>query len=111
KLYLRLFVLARTARRVALERAFFQSTGELALPQLRRRQVRLAQAYAVQLQSRGDALRRSARSMAGEDRRRPQADQPLRGSRDRPALRADYAAAGRYRRLQGPLVPHLLLAA
>ena len=44
-------------------------------------------------------------------RRWPHADQPFRGARDRPAVRADHAAAGRPRRLQGALVPHLLLAA
>jgi putative NAD(P)-binding protein len=39
------------------------------------------------------------------------ADLPFRGSRDRPALRADYAATGRRRRLQGSLVSYILLAA
>ena len=50
-------------------------------------------------------------SVAAEDRRRPRADLPVRHPGDRPAVDADAAAAGRHGQLQGPLVPHLLLAA
>ena len=50
-------------------------------------------------------------SVAAEARRWPRTDLPVRRSRGRPALDADAAAAGRHGHLQGPLVPHLLLAA
>ena len=56
-------------------------------------------------------LRRGERSVAAEARRRPRADLPLRGPCDRPAVGADAAASGWHGRLQGTLVPHLLLAA
>ena len=57
------------------------------------------------------ALRRGAASVAAQARRRPRADLPVRHSRDRAAVDADAAAAGRHGSVQGPLVPHLLLAA
>ena len=111
ELHLRLFVLEGAAQRVALEGALFGAAGEPALPQLRRRQVRSAQIHAVQPQGRGGDVRRGQQSVAAQARRRPRADLPLRHSRGRAAVDADAAAAGRHGDVQGPLVPHLLLAA
>ena len=51
------------------------------------------------------------RSVAAQDRRRPRADLPVRHPGGRPALGADAAALRGHGHLQGPLVPHLLLAA
>ena len=50
--------------RVALEGAVLRPAREPALPELRRRQVRSAQVHAVQLQGRGDALRRGEQPVA-----------------------------------------------
>src|SRR5512138_1743073 len=85
KLHLRLFVLEGTAQRVALEGALLAAAGEPALPELRRRQVRLAKVHAVQPQGRGCNLRRGQQSVAAEARRRRRADLPLRHSRGRAA--------------------------
>ena len=111
ELHLRLFVLEGTAQRVALEGAVFGAAGEPALSQLRRRQVRPSQIHAVQSQGRGGGLRRGQQSVAAQARRRLRADLPVRHSRGRVAGDADAAAAGRHGDVQGPLVPHVLLAA
>ena len=65
ELHLRLLVLEGTAQRVALEGTVLRPAGKLALPELRRRQVRSAQIHAVQLQGRVGALRRGAMTCGG----------------------------------------------
>ena len=111
ELHLRLFILEGTARGVALEGTVLGPAGEPALSELRRRQIRPTQIHAVQLQGRGGAFRRGARSVAAHDQRRPRTDLPLRHHGGRSAFGADAAAAGGDGQFQGTLVPHLLLAA
>ena len=64
ELHLRLLLLARAARRMALEGALLRPAREPALPQPRRRQVRPAPAHAVQLPGRRGALRRGREPVA-----------------------------------------------
>src|ERR1700722_17184603 len=96
---------------MALEGTVLGSAGELALPELRRGQVRSAQIHAVQLQGRGGALRRGKPTVAAQDRRRSRAYEPVRHHGGRAPFDTHPTAAQGYGDFQGPLIPYVLLAA
>ena len=75
------------------------ASREPALPQLRRRQVRLAQVHAVQLHRRVGPLRRRGGQVAPAPRRRPRPELSLPAHRSGPAVRA-YLSPHRGRQLR-----------